>query len=652
MNNPLKKYLLLIFILGLLPQYVFAQLDDNYFVADQLLRQQKFEQASKKFYKLHQENPRTYVLLEKLTECLINLKEYDRAVSITRQAIEKGYYRAEAQIRLGEIYHISGNTEQAFKTWNQVLERNSGSQQIYLKVARALSDRRAYEQAIEVYEKTSELAPSSSIIDSELAEVYLQAGKYEKAIQKYLQLVKQNPERMNFVQRRLIRFQDDNIYDVAILEIGDFLDELPDTHPSTRNLQQLEVWLLMERKLYKRALATAKHYEAESSSLTYTLYNIGSKLLAEQQFELAEQAYSYYIDNQIASLKNRCKEELATVYTEWAKYLENYNLGLSTKRGELYQKASETLESLHQEVPNYQRMDQILVSLSELSLDVFHEPKKASQYLEELKTLSGNSTKQAQENYIEGRLHLYNKEYTRARIAFTKSNKQEHIGSLAEKSRYYLALTDFYSGDYEFAKIQLNSLERQNTSYFANDAVQLRLWIQNGLQADSTGARLKPFAKAIEHFSQGQDQLGINELTTLFEKDRYNPLLDEALLELSTYQDTENAVFVYEALSTYLAQHGQSSPLYERLWWEKARLADQFVTNKEIAISLPRSASGDTLSAEERFFKGKQGSNQISIPANVEQLIPMYEKILMNFPNGFYASYARDRIQELQKLQT
>lgn len=639
-----RKYLLLILLLGLFPYVSRAQLDEDYFSADRLLRQQQYEQAYQKFLKLHNEHPATFIFLNKAVECLINLKEYQKAISLTQRAIDKGQNRVRARIRLAEIYHFKGDSSKALSIWHQVLKEHSENPQIYLQVGRKMADSRIFGEAINVYEQALDKAPNSNLILTELAETYLQAGKYQKAIQSYLQLVKNQPERLTFVQRRLMRFQDDHIYDVAILEISDFLDKLSPGNPSYHNLQQLEVWLLMERHLYKRALVTAKNYEARSSEVTYILYNLGPKLAADQQFELAEQAYNYYIKHDIYPIKYRCMQNLSDVYTQWARYLEHYNLGLSSRRAKLYQKAFGTLKKLYENNPGYPRSDEVLVSMAELSLDVFHRPKEASEYLGRLRHLS-DSSMIAREAYIEGRIHLYNEDYSRARIALTKSNKRQHIGELAEKTRYYLALTDFYAGDYDFAKIQLNALERQNTSYYANDAVQLRLWIQNGLEADSTGKLLDPFAKAIEYFSQGKDQLGINKLETLFDMKGYNPLKDQALLELSKNVDPENALFVYKSLDKYLTVQGSTSPLYERLLWEKARLADQFVTNKQIAIQLPKSKSTST------DQKGDK-QTQISIPRNISQLIPLYENILIHFPNGFYASYARDRIQKLQKIQT
>ena len=623
-------------------QVVHAQQNELYFEADQLLKEQKYEEAAKKFEQLYNREPNRYLFLNKLTESLINLKKYEKAIAITEQAIQDGRHRPQAKIRLGELYHISGDIERGVQIWNEILNNNPDSQQVYLRVARTASDRKEYEKAIDIFKELKSLSGRSSLISSELGETYMQAGNYELAMREFLGLVEQNPDRLTYVQRRLMRFRDDYIYDVAILEISDFLDELSPSHPSYNNLQQLEIWLLMERKLFERAVATAKNMEQESSTLTYSLYNIGSKLLAEQKFELSEESYSYYIDNNVASLENRCREELANVYMEWAKYLKNNNLDLTSKPSSLYQKAFSTLNTLRNNGLNYHRMDQVLTTLSELSLDVLHAPDKAEKYLTELQNLSGGERKRAKQAYIKGRLHLYDKEYTRARLSFSKSNKQERIGNLAEKNRYYLALTDFFAGDYEFAKIQLNALERQTTSYYANDAVQLRLWIQKGLQADSTGAKIEPFAKLIEHLSRGEQQQSIAIMEQLFQKDRYNPLLGYGLLELTTTKKKQNAAFIYHALATYLETQGNNSALREQLMWAKTRMADQLITNSDINLGQLQS----TVKQSQLF-----GDNDTEIPQTVDQLLPLYEELLLQFPNGFYATFARDRIQELEEIQ-
>lgn len=630
-----------------------AQDSNAYFLANQMLQSQNYERAYELFEKLHRQNPDNFLFLEKATESLINLKQYEQAIEITKEAKNRPYYPARAGIRLGEIYHISGDTAKAFDIWDEVRENNPDNMETYLSLARSMKDRKAFSRAIEIYKEASRLFSDASVLSGELANTYMQAGQYEASVREYLNLIKENPDRINYVQSTLLRFDDDYLYDIAILEIGDFLEELPSDHPAHRDLHQLELWLLLERELYERALATAKKYEESQSRVTFSLYSLGSKLFSDRQYELAEQAFRYYVDNDIGTAKYQSLEEIGAIYTEWANYLSDFNLSSAGKRDSLYRKAYQTLSVLEDEVPNYRNLDRVLIKQAELSLDYLHRPENAEQYLTKLEQRA-DSSNLAQRNYIQGRIYLYEKNYSRARIAFTKSTKQERLGELAEKSRYYLALTDFYAGDYEFAKIQLNALERQTTSYFANDAVQLRVWIQDGLQADSTGAMLEPFAKAIELFSKDEAGDAIKKLEPILAGSAFNPLSDEALLELSSHLTRQILPQTYALITRYLTAGGRYSPLRERLMWEKARIADQVITNKNLSSLAENSVpESDDKTTEEQFFKGISGEDtNISLPSDAGQVITLYEEILLEYPQGFYASFARSRIEELQNIET
>lgn len=654
--NDSRIFAFLPIMFGLLTLYITpvqAQDDNTYFIANQMLQRQEYQRAAELFEELHKRNPANFLFLEKATESLINLKQYDKAIEMTQNAASQQYYPERAEIRLGEIYHVRGDTKKAYQIWDEIHKNNKRNLEITLALARAMRDRRAFDRAIKTYKDAAKLFTNSTVLSSELANTYMQAGKYEESIKEYLKLIRDNPDRINYVQSTLLRFNDEYLYDIAILEIGDFLEDLPLNHPAHRDLHQLEIWLLLERELYERALATARNYEESLPHTTYSLYGLGAKLLSERQYELAEQAYRYYVEKNISSAKFQSLEEIGNVYIEWANYLADFNLSSIDKRNELYNKAFKTLTKLQNEAPNYRNLDRILITQSELALDHLHDPGKAGQYLAKLNQ-QADSSNLAQRNYIQGRIHLYNKEYDRARIAFTKSNKQVRIGELAEKTRYYLALSDFYAGDYEFAKIQLNALERQSTSYFANDAVKLRVWIQDGLQADSTGASLQPFAKAVELFSHGKDDQAMDQLRPVLSPQAFHPLTDEALLEISTHITPEITDITYNLITRFLSTNGRFSPLRERLMWEKARIGDQVMNNPK--LSFPKSYADqikDTLTLEEQSYGSSTSqSPKVSFPSDKSQVIALYEEILLEFPNGFYASFARNRIHELQNLGT
>jgi hypothetical protein len=186
------------------------------------------------------------------------------------------------------------------------------------------------------------------------------------------------------------------------------------------------------------------------------------------------------------------------------------------------------------------------------------------------------------------------------------------IGEIAEKTRYFLALTDFYAGDFEFATIQLKSLGRNNTSYYANDAIELRLWLQDGLSIDSTGSNLSAFSEAVFLKNNGQTKKGAEVFSQIINDPGFLTLKDDAIL---FYVQSEHvkAVEKYETLDKFLST-GNDSPIKEKLLWEKAVLAEQI------------RASSD------------------NVTQNADEI---YEELILTYPNGFYAPYARDRLTKI-----
>lgn len=618
---------LLLGALALPPPSPAQELGPDYTLANQLLQQQEYELAYERFLELHRRNPGRYLFLDRLTECLINLKRYGEALERTEKYLSGGENRVQAMIRLGEIHHIRGDSARADSVWNRIEENPDTGLNELLGLARTLRERRAFRRSVEVYRTAGERFNNSSLVASELANTHLMAGNYGEAAREYLELIEKDPTRLEEFQSILIRNNDDRLFDTAILELEEFLSGLRRDHPAYVRLHQLHVWLLMERELYRRALSTSVAFEERSSEVTYNLYSTGRRLASERQFELAEEAFRYYIDKNIPSVLQRSMHELAQVYMEWAEYLEDFNLAYAGRRDSLYRQAYGLLDRLRTAGRPYSNLEEVLVSQSELALDHLHRPQEARKYLERLESMD-DSTLVSRTQYLRGRILLYEEEYRRARVALTSSNRRQRTGPLAEKARYYLALSDFYAGDFEFAGLQIQALESQNTSYFANDAVRLKVWIQEGLQADSTGGLLEHFAAADRHISQGADERALNLLADFIGKKGWNPLKDDALLRMAKLARLSNVTRIYPALRRYLEGEGRGSPLAERLMWERARMADQWVRSEARAAS-PGQEAG--------------------LPAGQDEVLSLYEEILLRFPDGFYTTFARNRIQEIKQ---
>lgn len=596
----------------------------QYQLANTLMQQQKYEEALPILEELHSENPGAFVFFDKLTETLINLGRIEDAIEIAENQVERNRARTQAQTRLAELYHINEQKENAIEQWNQVIERNKDQIQAYFSVASSMQQRREFGLAIDLYHQARQRFNNPTLFQSELANTYMQAGRFDEAVNSYFQLVKDTPDQMTFVQQRLLRMRDNELYQIAALELEDFMMELETDHAAYQQLYQLLSWLLLETEDYRRAFVFARRYENQTSRVNYSLYSLASRLQSAREYELAADAYRFYMEEE-SSMETRATEELAQTYNSWARYLEQTGLETQARQMELFEKAYELNRSLIENAPNYNRMDRVLAAQTDLALDVFKKPNDARKWKEKLLELNGDE-RSAYSYYAEGRIALFEKDFTTARQALTRADRATDDSNLSEKARYFLSLSDFYAGDYEFAEIQLRSLERRNTSYYANDAIKLRMWIKNGLRSDTTGSTLQALGQGMHYIHTGAYDEAVN-IFEPFLATHNHPFTDDITVELAVHLPERYKKTVYSLLNNKVSRMNYS-PLLERMMWERARAAERIMKTNGLLPPDDRFATADL--------------NFTFSEADIEEL---YEDILIEFSGGFYARYVRDMLQ-------
>lgn len=619
----IKKTLLLLCIVLLLPSgKLLAQLNNQFQIANRLMQQQRYEDALPILQLTNQEQPQIFLFFDKLIECHIQLKQYNEALSQVENAISNRQNVSLTKVLEAELYHFKGDTSKAFDIWEKNLDQYPTQLQVYLNTATSMVERRAYSRAIDVYMKGRSVFKNDQLFMSEVPNTYMQAGKYEEAIAEWLTLIKVNPQQTSALQRLLLRYNDPLLYDVTILELEDQLSEMAIENPAYSSFYEFQIWLLLENKLFRRAFATASEFENRTSNFNFSLFNVGRKLTDNKEFELAIDAFDFYIQNSTGEIKWRAMEQKADVQTRWAKYFDDYNLDLEGKKEELFSDARLILDTIINETMIYSRLDKVFLKKAELSLDFVHNLEEAKEATKRLKSIPQmNDTPEA--NYLDGRIHLSQEEYTLARISFTRSNKKAEIGEMAEKTRYFLALTDFYAGDFEFAKIQLKTLGRQNTSYYANDALELRLWVQEGLTADTTGSYLTQFAEANFLLRVGKIEDAKTSFYEIIDNDSNSPFKDDSFILLAGISDVTTFDYI-QNISSFLVNSPALS-LKERLLWERAKAADE-------AYNISNSTG-----------------QELSFEVDLQKVLENYGAIVLEYPQGFYAPFARKRLAELPK---
>ena len=627
----LKKGIpLILFISLLLADLSFSQSRD-FQTANRLMQQQNYEQAIPILSDLHDQNPSSFVFFDRLIDALIQTSELDRAEEIVRKQIDRGNVTLQAKGILGEILHLKGQQDEALEVWQNALESSNGNIQAHYIIASSMNNRREYDEAIRTYIEARNLLNNQNLFLNELANTYMQAGRFDESVNEYFQLILESPRQMAIVQQRFFQMRDQQLYDIASFELEDLMLDLSTSHEAYSSLYQLLSWLLLETQQYERAYNFARYYEEQTSYTVYSLFSMGNRFLSAKQFQYAENAYEFYKESTNLSTRYRSYDELSNTYLQWGNYAEQNNLTPADSVRTLYQKSYNNAEALIEQNTEYEQAGRVLSRLIELSLDIFKNRENAGRWFQKLQENSGSDDPYSL--YSEGRIAIFDKNFSLARQHLARADRATDQSNLSEKVRYFSALSDFFAGDSEFAEIQLRSLERRNDSYYANDAVQLRMWIQNGMRADTTGSILNTLGEGVYAMHIGNYDRALEQLSPLLQEPGAM-LTDDLTVELSSTLPEEYSALKLQLINKQINSNS-GSPLLERLMWDRALLVEQIVQGR-IKINQDRTPELDVIDVEVQMEFTQTDAEEF------------FEEIILSFPDGFYASFARNKLQQFQ----
>lgn len=652
------------------------QLSQDFIIGTQLLNQGQNEEAAQIFASLVENNPGNFMYLEQYILALSNMKQYEKAIQTVISYLNTSPNDLIITTRLANLYHISGDVSKATEIWNQALLMEAGNPNVARIVSESMQERREFDKAAEVLQNARMQFRDQRLFLFELANIYLIAGKYSLAAREYNSILLQYPDRLQFIQRQYSRFNDMELVDAAIIESEESIRKLPIGDERISMMREFQIWLLLERGLYRRAIATARNMDVESGQQTMALFNVGQRLAGQNEYELSEQALKVYADNRDHPLSARSGEELASVYMRWARYLMTSNLDTGEKVDSLYAKADTTLRRIRADFPGYQRRSQVAMLQTELALDYLKDDELARTWLNDMNRFGEAEQYSIERQYLEGRILMFEGRFNEARILLTRANTEARIGDVAEKTRYFLALTDFFSKDYEFASIQLKALERQNASLYANDALQLRLWIMEGRNKDSTTTQIDLFSSAMYAWMKSDVTTAADLSRQLIIEHAKHRLADDALMLLSRTMRYEDPLDALTMIDDFI-RSSSGSAITEQLLWERILLTNRLKSDptrmllemqesRRVMSDQPDSQLADiafAITQASRAVNTQEVWNSINnLNSNFKIIInstinlfteqgytEILEDLLVRFPEGFYSGTAREQLRSLKQ---
>lgn len=608
----LSWYAVLLLVgVGISPPSALAQSADStqlkrFQMADSHMRAGNFDEAIEILDDLYAESPDNSSFYRKLKEAYENVKKYDEALRLVEDRIAN----SPTPVLLSEKARLlfqKGEEEQAHETWTEALSLAPNQTTTYRTVYQTLVDIRQFRRAIDVLQEGRSTLDRPDLFQAELAYLYGLDGRHREAMQEYVSLLEEAPQRREFVRSRLQTFVDQNEGIAASIEV---LEEAVQEAPLNRAYRELLAWLHMERDDYEEAFDVYRAIDRLEDEQGRGLFTFARQAADAQQFAVATEAFEAVLDRSPdASVAPSAQRALGAMYEEWARSdVETSSPGSDSTR---YAKAVTAYRTFLDAYPSHDAYPQVLLDLGTLQLDVYHALDDAESLLDQVVSEYPETSAAHEAEYNLARLALLRDDHERARLLLSRVASQNQNGDLADQAQYELALLHFYRGEFEAALTRAEATSANTAADVANDAIALKVLLQENRGPDSLDTPLRMFAKARLYERQHRYEEAAAQLDSLLQQYGRHSLADHAYFRqahVSLAQgDTTDALASFKRLP----HRHPRSPYADRSLYRVATLNE---------------ALGDSAAAVE-----------------------VYNQLLTEYPKSLLTSDARGRIRSLQR---
>lgn len=609
MKSKITIIIFLVLIFGVQAQ----QRNDQKFTLAQSYEQiGDFDSAVKIYEELYQSDPANYQYINALYRTYTQVKNYAALVNVLDARIKQSPNDIEAYGMLGSTYYLMGNEEKAVEVWNEPFKSGKVNPVFYRMIGNYVLERRAFEIAIDLYEKGKKASDDKILYAFDLARLYSLTMQFEKAAGEYCLILSTQPAQRQIVETKIFEtISRPGALDAMIRVIEDCADK--------NNLSYSFVLarLYSEKKNYRKAYETYSYIDKAQSSKGIELFNFARQMYSEKEYSLAADVYKKITDEYPDSPINS-QAALGYARALEASLFEDYEKSLplwkshfpltkfqSAKTEEVLNAFNLVINLYKNSEPAYESMLRIAVIQFYL-LNNYEEARKLLETIVKEAPLSKNSAEAYLElgniALIDGKLDEAEKDFSSILKLLSATEEQKN------KAIYKLGKVNFYQGNFDEAKKNLSKVLGNLKDNSANDAIELILLL-NPQMNDSSN--LLTYAQA--EFLADQKKF------------------DEAAVSYKKLAENQQA-FVLRAISAI--NYG-----------EMLIAVDNYP--EAISVLERLSAEGEKNIYADKAVYLLAKINQYGIK-NFTKAEEFYQKLLAEFPKSIYADDARAQILTLQ----
>ena len=516
----MKHLLVLIFTLFAVTICLQAQDNNDLQLARQYTQNGEFQKASDIYQRLYRRDNETYFFL--YIENLVNLKKLDEAESIAKKIVRKHPEEPQYAIALGKIYNEQGQREKAAGVYDGLLKNLPANQAAISSLATQFYQAENSEYAIRILLQGRKLLHNEQLFSMELISLYRFKRDKAAITDEYLNILSVNPIYLNQAQNTLATLYDGEA-DYDMLRAG--LLKRIQKDPQQIVFTSLLTWQYLQQKQYDQALNQALALSRRQNNNGSDIFELCQTLVANQAYDTAIRGYEYLIT------KNTRTDEL---YIPTKIELVNTK-NLKITSGKYVQADLLSLEKDYTDLLNEFGKNAgtafAMPKLASLQAFKLHKLNEAQQLLEEavkITTMRPETMAACKLNL--GDVCLMNNQPWEATLVYSQVEKAYPGTPVAQDANYRNAKLSYYTGDFKWAKNQLNILKAATSQLIANDALNLSLLIGDNLVTDTAGKALKMYSRADMLIFKEEPARALLTLDSIDKKYPGNSLTDDILM--------------------------------------------------------------------------------------------------------------------------
>lgn len=483
------KILLLICIVSFTDSRLNAQKNADSKLAAQYYDEKEYDKAVIYYQKLYDKtnSPAYYV---RLLNCFIQLEEFKSGEKLVKRQIKKHPYQLHFYTDLGNLYEVSDQYSKSKTSYDKALKLLSSSNQQIIELANGYLKYKQTDYAILTYQKGRKLLKGTYPFNFELAQVYYTQGKTEAMFNEYLELLAYQESYIQSVQNALqtTLANDEAGSEKSLLK--SLLIRRVQKDADKKVFSEMLIWVYIQEKNFAGALIQAKALDKRQKELGKRIMVLASLSIENKDYETAIKCYDYIIEKGADNYYYiNAKMELVDVYNRKiinSNYTQDDLLGLENTYQTTINELGKTAETAS-----------LLNGLAHLKAFYLHNTDEAIKLLNEIIAIPRLKAHDKAQSKIElADVLLFTNEIWEASLLYSQVEKAYKYDQLGEKAKFKNARISFYTGDFAWAKAQLDVLKASTSKLIANDAMQLSILITDNIGIDTTEAPLMLFAQA------------------------------------------------------------------------------------------------------------------------------------------------------------